>query len=68
MAFKIKEARNKSEKTNRSIYLPQKLIDALNQIALDHDTSFNNLVYSILDDFIKNPPEFDSSIKDSQKE
>lgn len=44
MAFIPKATRKKVEAANKSIYLRQSLIQAVEQIAIDNNTSFNNVV------------------------
>ncbi len=49
MAFIPKATRKKVEAANKSIYLRQSLIQAIEQIAIDNNTSFNNVVVSMIE-------------------
>ena len=51
MSFKPKPTRNKVLKTNKTLYISDELIAKIDQIAIDNDTSFNNVVVSIIEDF-----------------
>lgn len=49
MAFVPKKTKNKVEAGYKTIYLRQSLIDAINQIAQENSTSFNNVVVSMIE-------------------
>lgn len=49
MAFKIKDTKNKSKSYTKSIYLSQALIDRIDAIAAENNTSFNNIVVSMIE-------------------
>lgn len=49
MAFVPKKTRQKVEAGYKTIYLRQTLIDAIDQIAQENSTSFNNVVVSMIE-------------------
>ena len=49
MAFIPKATRKKVEAAYKTIYLRQSLIQAIEQIAIDNNTSFNNVVVSMIE-------------------
>lgn len=49
MPFNPKKTRKKVEAGYKTIYLHQNLIDAIEKIAKDNDTSFNNVVVSMIE-------------------
>ncbi|MCI8332831.1 MAG: hypothetical protein HFE78_08415 [Clostridiales bacterium] len=49
MKIKIKETQNKEPSTNKSLYLKNSLIEKINKIAKDNNTSFNNVVVSMIE-------------------
>lgn len=49
MAFVPKVTKNKVEAGYKTIYLRQTLIDAIDQIAQENSTSFNNVVVSMIE-------------------
>ena len=49
MAFIPKKTKKKVEASYKTIYLRQTTIDAINQIAKDNETSFNNVVVSMIE-------------------
>ncbi len=49
MPFQPKKTRNKVESAYKSIYLRQTVIDELNALAAKHNTSFNNIVATMID-------------------
>ena len=49
MPFEPKKTRNKVESAYKSIYLRQTVIDELDRLAAKYDTSFNNIVSSMID-------------------
>ena len=46
MNFEIKRTKEKYETTYKTIYIRQNLIDQIEKIASEHQTSFNNVVIS----------------------
>lgn len=61
MPFQPKKTRNKVESSYRSIYISDELREKVNAVAKKYDTSFNNIVISIieycLNDLEGRPPE-----------
>lgn len=53
MAFKPKPTRNKIEKSYKSLYISDELVQKIEKIVMRHNTSFNNVVISILEDFFE---------------
>ena len=49
MPFVPKKTKKKVEADYKTIYLHQWVIDAINQIAKDNNTSFNNVVVSMIE-------------------
>ncbi len=49
MPFQPKKMRNKVESAYKSIYLRQTVIDELNALAAKHNTSFNNITATMID-------------------
>lgn len=54
MPFVPKATKNKIKTCYKSLYISEELVEKLNKIASDNDTSFNNVVISILEDFFEN--------------
>ena len=53
MTFKPKPTKNKVKAGYKTLYISDELVEKLNKIAEDNETSFNNVVISILEDFFK---------------
>ena len=49
MPFEPKPTRNKREMMTKSLYISAELVEQLNEMASQHDTSFNNLVISMIE-------------------
>lgn len=49
MTFVPKKTKKKVESGYKTIYLRQSIIDQLDKIAKDNDTSFNNVVVSMIE-------------------
>lgn len=49
MAFQIRPTKNKAEAVNRSLYISKALADKVQKIANDNNTSFNNVVISMIE-------------------
>ena len=49
MPFEPKKTRNKVESAYKSIYLKQTVIDELDRLAAKYDTSFNNIVVTMIE-------------------
>ncbi len=56
MVFEIKKTKDKSGAINKSLYLPESLAKQIQQIAVEHDTSFNNIVVSMIEHCLKDGP------------
>ena len=48
MKFKLKPTKGKEETVYKTIYIKQNLVDQIDQIAKENDTSFNNVVISMI--------------------
>ena len=49
MKFKLKPTKGKEETVYKTIYIKQNLVDQIDQIAKENDTSFNNVVISMIE-------------------
>lgn len=49
MPFQPKETQKKTKSLYKTLYLPQSLADAVQQLAVAHGTSFNNVVVSMIE-------------------
>lgn len=49
MAFQIKSTKGKVPRVYKTIYLDENIKKKLDQIALENDTSFNNVVVSMIE-------------------
>lgn len=49
MAFVPKPTKKKNESTYKTIYLPKSVSDAVDAIAKENNTSFNNVVVSMIE-------------------
>ena len=47
--FSIKQTQGKKETTYKSLYIQQSLADAIDKIAKDNGTSWNNVVISMIE-------------------
>ena len=57
MPFVPKKTANKKKAGYKTIYLSQELIDAINKIAADYHTSFNNVVVSMIESCLEEDSE-----------
>lgn len=53
MAFKPKKTRVKVPTTYKSIYIREELVKEIEKIARDNNTSFNNVVISMIEECLK---------------
>lgn len=53
MDFKPKPTKQKVQTEYKSLYIKTKLVEKINKLAVENDTSFNNVVISILEDFFE---------------
>lgn len=49
MNFELKKTRGKQETVYKTIYIKQALVDKIDKIAKENDTSFNNVVISMIE-------------------
>lgn len=49
MTFKLKPTKKKVESSYKTIYMPDVLIEKVNKIANENNTSFNNVVVSMIE-------------------
>ena len=49
MTFKIKPTKEKQPSVYKTIYLKKELVDKIDEIAASHQTSFNNVVVSMIE-------------------
>lgn len=49
MKFKLKPTKGKEEAVYKTIYIKQNLVDQIDQIAKENNTSFNNVVISMVE-------------------
>lgn len=49
MSFTIKNTKNKAEAIYKSLYISKALADKIQKIANDNNTSFNNVVISMIE-------------------
>lgn len=54
MAFTPKSTKKKVQAGYKTLYITDELSDKISELAKKHDTSFNNIVISIIEDFFKN--------------
>lgn len=57
MILKLKPTKNKVKSCYKSLYLSNELAENLNKIAVENNTSFNNVVVSIIEEFIEKQSE-----------
>lgn len=53
MKLELRKTRNKNNASYKTIYISDELIEKLSKIANDNSTSFNNVVISIIEMFLK---------------
>ncbi len=53
MAFKPKETKKKIAATYKSIYIKEELVKQIEKIAKDNNTSFNNVIISMIEECLK---------------
>ena len=54
MSFTPKTTKEKVKAGYKTLYITDELAERLNELAKKHETSFNNIVISIIEDFFKN--------------
>lgn len=55
MPFKPKETRNKVKSVYKTLYVSQTLVDAIDAMAAENKTSFNNIVVSMIEYCLAEP-------------
>lgn len=53
MAFKPRETKKKVKAGYKTLYIKDELVEKLEKLAAKHETSFNNIVISIIEDFFE---------------
>ncbi len=53
MSFKPKATKGKVKSGYKTLYITDELVQKINELAKEHETSFNNIVVSILEDFFE---------------
>lgn len=53
MDFKPKPTKKKVEASYKTLYIKNELSEKISKLALEYDTSFNNIVISILENFFE---------------
>ncbi|MDO4270005.1 MAG: hypothetical protein Q4C72_03675 [Eubacteriales bacterium] len=56
MKFKINRTQRKDETTYKSLYIKQSLADAVEKIARENNTSWNNVVISMIESCLEDEP------------
>lgn len=54
MVFKPKPTKHKVKAGYKTLYIADELAEKINKIAKENDTSFNNVVISIIENFFEN--------------
>ena len=57
MTYKIKKTKKKVEAQYKTLYISVALADQITQIAGDNDTSFNNIVISMIESCLEDDEE-----------
>ena len=57
MSFTPKPTRKKVNAGYKTLYISDELSEKINKLAVKFDTSFNNIVISIIEDFFRNNKE-----------
>lgn len=53
MKFELKKTKGKQETVYKTIYIKQTLVDQIDKIAKENNTSFNNVVVSMIESCLK---------------
>ncbi len=51
MSFNPKPTKKKVQAEYKTMYITTELVEKINELAKKHETSFNNIVISIIEDF-----------------
>ena len=57
MAFNPKPTKKKEQAEYKTMYITWELTEKKNKLAQEHETSFNNIVISIIEEFFKSQDE-----------
>ncbi len=57
MSFQPKPTKKKIQAENKSLYIKTELVEKIDALAEKYNTSFNNIVISIIEDFFENNNE-----------
>ncbi len=57
MSFVVKKTREKESSLYKSLYIKEELVKQIEKIARDNDTSFNNVVISMIEHCLKEEDE-----------
>ena len=57
MSFEIKKTKHKVVTTTKSLYIAESLAQRIQKIADDNDTSFNNIVISMIESSLEDDEE-----------
>lgn len=57
MSWELKKTKDKTKSSYKTLYLSEELISKIDQIAKANDTSFNNVVVSMIESCLKNNSE-----------
>lgn len=57
MSFTPEQVNKREESINKSIYIKRSLIDRIEKIAAENNTSFNNIVISMIESCLKDLDE-----------
>lgn len=56
MSFQIKNNKATAKHIYKTLYISETLVSQIEQIAVEHDTSFNNIVISMIEHCLKDGP------------
>ncbi|WP_160636772.1 hypothetical protein [Pseudoflavonifractor sp. 60] len=57
MSFEIKKTKWKKESIYKTLYISKSLVDKIQQIAVENQTSFNNVVISMIESCLQEEDE-----------
>jgi hypothetical protein len=57
MGWKLRKTQNKVEHLNKSLYISGDLVQQIDKIATENNTSFNNVVVSMVESCLKQSKE-----------
>ena len=60
MTFNPKATKKKVKTEYKTLYIKSALVEKINTLAKEYDTSFNNIVISIIEDFFENREKQDN--------